>query len=199
MDKQKKPSCLLHTDKSPKCLCVKVVESFTQDKQLVAKYKLKHLLSNLQSTLHPEKHTHTLTVTMQTERQLYEWKNFSLKMLISVVSFRQSAGLEMASVSLSNNYLSRLAAALTHVERQGESVGIRETVSEQSRASSRSAERKTKEEWREEEEEGPSSNESFMGVVTGHQSQASTPPPTHGTPPTPLLHPTPVKAQSHSK
>lgn len=58
----------------------------------------------------------------------------------------------------------------------------RETVTERSMAES-----KTKEEWRKEEED-PSSNESFMGLVTGHQSQASTPPPTHGSPTTPPLH-----------
>lgn len=76
---------------------------------------------------------------------------------------------------------------LTHVEQQGEGGGIKGgrrgsgagPAADQLKAKlKRNGGRR-----RRRVRGGRSSNESFMGLVTGHQSQASTPPPTHGRPP----------------
>lgn len=83
---------------------------------------------------HTTQNTHTGTEVDNAVwvRQWYEWmsiweihKNNAVALMSDMPS-RQSVGLETASLSLSNNYLSRPVAALTHVERQGESGGIKE-------------------------------------------------------------------------
>ncbi len=75
---------------------------------------------------------------------------------------------------------------LTHVEQQGESGGIKERQ-RGSRGGPAADQLKVKLKRnggrrRRRACGGRSSNESFMGLVTGHQSQASAPAPTHGSP-----------------
>lgn len=53
------------------------------------------------------------------------WKS-STATLILATSSHQRERIETTSLSLSHNYLSRPVAALTHVERQGESRGIKD-------------------------------------------------------------------------